>query len=148
MKPIALRAKEGLGALIKRSESEPPIHRNQPGKQPPSKSGVPPKTGDSSNNESGLLPGNGIHEKVDVSHLDLHTRPTNRPFNSYLSERTRKVVPGDERNPRVVTPISVKGKGFKSSPLPAEVDITDEAKNKGMSSGTREGGASASLQNL
>jgi hypothetical protein len=41
--------------------------------------------------------------------------------------------------PRVDTPVSVKGKGFKSSPLPAEMDIADGVENNGASDVTWEG---------
>lgn len=137
VKPIAVRAMEGFSAFTNRSRSAPPIQRVQVGKQPPLKSGIPPKTRDNNNSESRMFSDNGTNRKADISHLDLPTRSTNQTLNSYLLERKRKVVSGGEAIPRVVTPISVKGKGFKSSPLPAEMDITDGAMNKEMSNVTR-----------
>lgn len=158
VKPIALRAMEGLGLLTKRSRSAPPIHRDQVGKQPPSKSGVSPKTGD--NNEPSTLPGVGINEKIDMSHLDPHTHLTNQmfisgaypqeprsqpqtplldsavphtpTFNSYLveRERKRKAASGGGTTPRIVTPVPVRGKGFKSNPLPAEMDVAENLMNE------------------
>jgi hypothetical protein len=74
--------------------------------------------------------------------LDSNT-PHPSAFNSYLSERKRRAVSGGGMTPRVNTPVSVKGKGFKSSPLPVEMDIVDGAKNKGASDVTREGDGSA-----
>lgn len=130
--------------LASRSRSAPPIQRNQVAKQPPSKTGVLPTTGNGNNNEASILHRNGIHEKADVSHLDLHT-PTNQMLNSYLFERKRKVVPGGEMTPRPFTPVPVRGKGFKSSPLPDEMDITDEVKDEGMSI---EGAGGAPLRKL
>lgn len=73
MKPIALKAKEGFGALIGRSKSAPPMPAEQVGKRPPSKSSVPPKMED--NNESNMPP---INEKIDLPYLDLpNPHPTN-----------------------------------------------------------------------
>lgn len=96
-----------------------------------------------------------------MTHLDLHTYPTtqaprpgahpqqqkNQPqsplldptpphsaFNSFLK---RRVASGGGATPRIDTPVSVKGKGFKSSPLFTEMDIADGLK-KGTSNVTRE----------
>ena len=128
--------------------------------------------GEGSNNEPGTLSGHAINEKTDVSHLDVHTRPTSQAFisgtssqelksqpqtplfdstvphtlafGSYFSERKRKETSGIEMTtPRVVTPVSARGRGFKSSPLPGEMDITDGVKHSGRSNVTREGDGSA-----
>lgn len=76
-KPIAVRAMEGFGLLTSRSRSAPPIRREQPGKQPSSKSGVTPEAGDN-NNEGPKVPViSGIDEGTDGPHLDLPTHQTN-----------------------------------------------------------------------
>lgn len=45
--------------------------------------------------------------------------------------------------PRVVTPVATRVRGFKSSPLPDEMDGMDGMKNSGRSNVTREGDGSA-----
>jgi len=169
VKPIALRAMEGFGMFTNRSKSAPPVQKDQVGKQSPSRFCVSPKTRDT--NGSSMLPGNGTNEKTDVSHLDLHAYPpgqipisgvrsqrlTNQPqtppldptiphsstISSYRLDRKRKAVSGGGITPRVATPISVKGKGFKSSPLPTEMDITDGVKNEGSNNAASEGDGGA-----
>ena len=71
IKPIALRAKEGFGALTSRSKSAPPIPRDQVGKPPPSQSGVSSKIGSRGNHESTAPPVEVISEKIDGPSHDL-----------------------------------------------------------------------------
>ena len=157
VKPIARRAMEGLGFITARSSSAPPYQRTPAKKQLPSKSGAPLKRGD--NDKSNILPDDGFNEKLDVPHLDLPIsgaypqQPRSQPQTPLLDspmprtlllnsrplgrEMGRGVVSGAGTTPRITTPVSVKGKGFKSSPLPTEMDIADGVKNKG--NGSRDG---------
>ena len=78
IKPIALKAKGGFGALTSRSRSAPPIPRDQIGKRPSSQSGVSPKIGDRDNNESAAVHIEVADEKVDRLYPNLSIpHPTN-----------------------------------------------------------------------
>jgi len=78
IKPIALKAKGGFGALTSRSRSAPPIPREQVGKRPPSQSGLSPKIGERNNNESPTVPTEVASEKIDGPYPDLSVpRPAN-----------------------------------------------------------------------
>jgi hypothetical protein len=63
--PIALRAKEGLRALMSRNKSAPLTPKGQVRKPPPSQSSVSPKMGSRNNNESAMLLVEIIDEKID-----------------------------------------------------------------------------------
>ena len=78
MKPIALKAKEGLDYLTSRSKSAPPIPRDQIGKRPPSQSGVQPEIGGRNNDEPITPPVKVIDEKTGGLHLDI---PAPHPVN-------------------------------------------------------------------
>ena len=62
--PIALRVKEGIGALTSRNKGAPPIPKDQIRKPPPSQSGVLPKMGSRNINESAVPLVEIIDEKI------------------------------------------------------------------------------------
>ena len=71
VKPIALKAMEGFGALINRSRSAPPTPMEQVGKRPPSKSSALPKSEGRNENECNVPPVDGTAEKISVPDPDL-----------------------------------------------------------------------------
>jgi hypothetical protein len=73
VKPIALKAMEGFGALTSRSRSAPPIPREQLGKRPSSKFGVVSQAGDNTDNGATTVSSNGLNEKINIPYLDPPT---------------------------------------------------------------------------
>ena len=144
MKPIALKAKEGLDYLTNRSKSAPPIPRDQIGKRPPSQSGVQPETGSRNTNEPTMLPVKVIDEKTDRLHLNLPTlypmNPTSVPSPDPQMLGSQSQTPMHESStpqastfgPHLAVPAPSRG----ASPASLEAYLVERKRRGGSGGGT------------